>query len=168
MDKHQQYVNDKTMEAYGKYLRGEYFEKARAIIVKDGLVAYIKDLVTNNITIPGGGVDNGETLEQACKREALEESGFEVKPLIQVASNEYEVKMEIGSVDFISKRIEYFYICDYIADKSKASLGLDGEYEGKVEVFFDKADKLKDYSRISDEGITKVKEYIEQSNCYSI
>ena len=109
MDKHEKYVNDKTMEAYGKYLRGDYFEKARAIIVKDGLVAFIKDLKTGKVTIPGGGVDEGETLEQACAREALEESGFEVNPIMRIASNEYEVKMSIGSIDFVSKRIEYFF-----------------------------------------------------------
>lgn len=160
MDKHQQYVQDKTMEAYGKYLRGEFFEKARAIIVKDGLVAFVKDLKTNKITIPGGGVDIGETLEQACKREALEESGFEVKPLFKVASNEYEVNMSIGSVDFVSKRVEYFFVCEFLNDTSKKTFGLDGEYEGNVEIFFDEVDTLSKYCKVNEEAVSKIKEYI--------
>ena len=41
MKKHDAYVNDKTMLAYQKYLKGEYFQKARAIILKDGEVAWI-------------------------------------------------------------------------------------------------------------------------------
>ena len=161
MDKHEKYVNDKTMEAYGKYLRGDYFEKARAIIVKDGLVAFIKDLKTGKVTIPGGRVDAGETLEQACAREALEESGFEVNPIMRIASNEYEVKMSIGSIDFVSKRIEYFYVCDFIKDTSSKSLGLDGEYEGNVEIFFDSPSELSKHCKLSEEAVANVKKYIE-------
>ena len=158
---HKQCNEDKTMLAYGKYLRGEYFEKVRAVIIKDDKIAFIKDLKTNKVTIPGGGVDQGESIEQACKREALAESGFEVNPIMPVASNEYEIKLNIGSIDFVSKRIEYFYICEFVKNTKKADLGLDGEYEGNVEVFFDSVDKLSQYYKIDQNTIEQVKKYIE-------
>ena len=50
------------MYAYEKYLKGEFFEKVRAVILKDDKVAFIKDLSNGNITVPGGGDDDGETL----------------------------------------------------------------------------------------------------------
>ena len=133
MDKHQEYVNDKAMYAYGKYLRGEAFEKARAIILKDDKVAFIKDLSNGNITIPGGGVDDGETLEQAVIREALEETNIVVQPIMQVGREEYLVSMQIGDVDFESARVAYAYLCEFV-EQQKGRNGLEGEYAGKTEI----------------------------------
>ena len=163
MDKHQAYVNDKTMYAYGKYLRGEAFEKARAIILKDNQVVFIKDLSNGNITVPGGGVDEGETLVEAVKREALEETHMIVEPIMQVGEESYNVDMQIGDVDFVSTRVAYAYLCEFVKQE-KGKNGLEGEYAGKVEVYFDDVDKLKD-CHISEEAIEKVKQYIlEKAN----
>ncbi len=163
MDKHQAYVNEKAMYAYGKYLRGEAFEKARAIILKDNQVAFIRDLSNGNITVPGGGVDEGETLVDAVKREALEETHMVVEPIMQVGKESYGVDMQIGDVDFVSERVAYAYLCEFV-EQQKGSNGLEGEYAGETEIYFDDVDKLKE-CHISDEAIEKVKKYIlEKSN----
>ena len=159
MDKHQAYVNEKTMYAYGKYLRGEYFEKARANILKDNKVAFIKDLSNNKITVPGGGVDDGESLEEAVKREALEETGMIVEPIMPVGKELYDVDMQIGDVDFVSKRVAYAYLCDFIEQKEELH-GLDGEYAGKTEIYFGEVDELVNCN-ISKDAINKIKNYIE-------
>jgi len=160
MDKHQAYVSEKTMYAYGKYLRGEFFEKVRAIILKEDKVAFIKDLSNGNITVPGGGVDDGETLEEAVIREAIEETNITVKPVMVVGEEFYNVDMQIGDVDFVSKRVAYAYLCEFV-EQNQGENGLEGEYAGKVEIYFDDIDKLKE-CHISEEAIKKIKEYLLQ------
>ena len=163
MKKHEDYVNEKTMEAYQKYLSGEYFMKARAIILKEGKVAFIRDLKNGNVTVPGGGVDAGETIEQAAIREAKEETGINVKPIMPVGKEYYNVPMQIGDVDFDSKRVAYAYLCEYESEE-EGFAGLEGEYQGKIEVYFDDIDKLAE-CKIGADAIARIKNYLEnQSN----
>jgi len=159
MDKHQAYINEKTMYAYEKYLKGEFFEKVRAVILKDDKVAFIKDLSNGNITVPGGGVDDGETLEVAVKREAMEETNMVINPIMILGKEFYNVDMQIGDVDFVSKRVAYAYLCEFV-EQNKGSNGLEGEYAGNTEIYFDEIDKLKE-CHISEESIQQVKKYCE-------
>ena len=136
MKKHSEYLSEKTMDAYEKYLRGEYFVKTRAVILKDGQVAFLKHKDNGYLTIPGGGVENNESLEDATIRESIEETGIKVKPLVIVGKNYYDIPMQIGDVDFTSKRVEYFYLCEYLG-KEEGHNGVEGEYSGEVEIYFD-------------------------------
>ena len=58
-------------------------------------------------TIPGGGLEEGETEEEGTKREIKEEFGIEVK----IVKKLYEMK----STKFNQKEI--FYLCEYISGK---------------------------------------------------
>ncbi len=57
----------------------------RGIIVKDNKIAVIKRIREKNgktreyYVLPGGGVEQNETLEEAMHREAVEELGIEIK-----------------------------------------------------------------------------------------
>ena len=161
MNKHQDYKNEKAMYAYRLYLEGKDFEKARAIILKGDQVAFIKDLSNGKLTVPGGGVDEGETIEEAAVREAMEETNMVVKPIMLVGQEFYDVDMQIGDVDFVSSRVAYAYLCDFVEQK-KGKKGLEGEYEGDIEIYFDDIDKLSECN-ISNEAIDKIKEYLEQN-----
>ena len=161
MNKHDAYVNDKTMLAYEKYLRGEYFEKARAIILKDGQVAYIKDLSNDKITVPGGGIDDNESIEDATKRESFEETGIVVKPIKIIGKKYYDVDMQIGDVDFVSSRVAYACLCEFVEQK-KGKHGIEGEYSGKTEIYFDDVDNLVNCN-ISEDVVNLIKEYISSS-----
>ncbi|MER2009940.1 MAG: NUDIX hydrolase [Psychrobacillus sp.] len=52
---------------------------ASAIIIKDNCVLMIRTIDSNSWSIPSGGVEDGETVEEACIREVAEETGYEVK-----------------------------------------------------------------------------------------
>jgi len=71
----------------------------------------------------------------------------------------YDVDMQIGDVEFKSKRVAYAYLCEFVEEK-QGSNGLEGEYQGNVEIYFDDIDKLKDCN-ISSDAISRIKEYLE-------
>ena len=61
-------------------LTGSRRVRAGVVVVEDGRVALIKRVREGRTyyTVPGGGVEPGETVEQAAIREAREELGLEV------------------------------------------------------------------------------------------
>lgn len=62
----------------------------RAVVLNDNNeIALINFASTNTSKLPGGGVDEGEVLEAALKREIMEEIGYEIA----------EIVGEIGMVD---------------------------------------------------------------------
>ena len=61
---------------------GSFFIRpsARCINIKNGLVAMVHSELYNYYKFPGGGIDDGESMEEAVIRETLEESGLVVIP----------------------------------------------------------------------------------------
>lgn len=159
-DAHTKYLEDKAKLSYKKYKNNEYFEKARAIIVDKNKVLLIKDLTTGAITVPGGGVDDGETIEAAVIRETKAETGIDVKPISVILESCYDVPMKYKGKEFVSKRRETYYLCK-IENMGKEQHGTAGEYAGKTEIYFADVDELSK-TKLSKEGIDKVKEIIKK------
>lgn len=65
-------------------------QAVRAIVVKDNKVLLIHSEKYNTYTLPGGGVEAGESLEQAVVREAREETGMAIS-IIQKVDETIEV-----------------------------------------------------------------------------
>ncbi len=60
--------------------QSKYKKAARAVIVDDkNRVAIIDVRNGEYFKIPGGGIEEGETVDQAVRREAMEEAGSEIK-----------------------------------------------------------------------------------------
>lgn len=53
----------------------------RGILVNNGKVLLSYETVFGKYIIPGGGVEEGETFQQCCEREMLEETGMKVRAL---------------------------------------------------------------------------------------
>lgn len=69
-----------------------------------GEVCVVKSLKKNYIQIPGGGVEDGETLEEAARRETREEAGYvvtDLKPLGYVIEERYGLTGDDAEKSFV-------------------------------------------------------------------
>jgi ADP-ribose pyrophosphatase YjhB (NUDIX family) len=91
----------------------------RVFLFKDGALLLVRHTYQNAWYLVGGGVETGETLEQAIRREAAEEVGAELGDLVLfgVYSNFYEGKSDHVIV----------YVC--------TSFTLSGLIDGEIERF---------------------------------
>ena len=146
------YKRQKLEYAYSLFRQKKFFKKARAIVVENNKVLLIEvnylngsldDLARNDnrkaynkhYLLPGGGVDEGETIKQAVVREALEEYGVNVEPVKYFGKSYYTVPMNIDGTEFKSNRVEYFYLCRVLSDDKSAQFGLEGEFSAKNKTY---------------------------------
>lgn len=112
------YVYDKHKYAYELAQKDEFFKKARAIVIKDNKIVVIKETDKSSgkskFNLPGGGIEKGESAKYAAVREAAEETGMKVRPVKYLGYNKYETEIDFEDKKFVSKRIENFYICEFV------------------------------------------------------
>lgn len=87
---------------------------SRALIIKDDKVAILYSKKYDFYVTPGGGVEQDETLEEACIREAREESGLIIKPIKQIA---------LLDTNYPRVRIKHnYFICDLLEESNKVNM----------------------------------------------
>lgn len=93
-------------------------ESCRAIIFKDEkmVAMYREKNGRTYYTFPGGGMDEGETINECVKREVIEEFGIVVKPIKEVYTYEDE------------KTYQHFILCDWIS--GELGTGEGEEFQG--------------------------------------
>ena len=87
---------------------------SRALIIQDNKIAVLYSKEYDFYVTPGGGVENDETLKEACIREAKEEAGLIVKPIKQFAKLECHYPR--------IKIIHNYFICELVETVDHRSL----------------------------------------------
>lgn len=122
---------------------------ARGIIVRnDGKIAIFNKSNKNEYKLPGGGVDDGENVKDAFKREALEETGCEIDIIDELGTIE-----EHKSLDNF-KQISYVFVGKVIKEHDKLNLTQKEKEEGAKLLWVDKEEGL----RLISECISNLKE----------
>ncbi len=85
---------------------------ASAIIIKGNSVLMIRTKNSNSWSIPSGGVEVGETAEEACIREIAEETGYEAKIVKELHTKktiikEYKVTTQYFLCEITGGEIQY-------------------------------------------------------------
>ena len=98
---------------------------SRGIIIKDNKLGMVYSRKYDYYKFPGGGIDNGETNEEALVREVKEEVGLEV---IKSSIKEYglAIRKEMGKIEDIFVQENYYYFCEVT----------DNIFDQKLELFF--------------------------------
>lgn len=98
----------------------------RGFVVKDGRILICHEIEDKQFFSPGGGIEDGESLEDCCVREICEETGVLAKPIKHLITvNEYYEDW---------KFITHYFICEKIGDgavhltKEEVSRGLVPEW----------------------------------------
>lgn len=84
---------------------------ARSIIIKNGKIAMIHSIKYDYYKFPGGGIEKGESTEEALIRETLEESGLKIIPK-SIVEYGYVHRIQKGKLDDIFIQDNYYYHCD--------------------------------------------------------
>ncbi len=82
---------------------------AYAIIVNSGNVLLLNTTHTGTYSLPGGGIELGETIEEALKREVREETGLEIEIINFFRFEEQFFYYDPADVAFHS--FLFFYVC---------------------------------------------------------
>lgn len=89
----------------------------RCIILQGDKVALVKSTVKGFYQFPGGGIDPGESHEQALIRETLEEAGLDIIPeSIRPFGITKEIRASQIAAETIFDHTSYFYFADAVGD----------------------------------------------------
>ena len=92
---------------------GTVFERpsVRGIIIKDGKILMIHSLKYDYYKLPGGGIEKGESYEEALIREVSEESGYVLKP-DSIREFGYVRRISKGMIEDIFIQDNYYFVCE--------------------------------------------------------
>lgn len=86
-------------------------EACRGIVVKGDKILLTYEVNTDQWFIPGGGVENDETLQECCVRELAEETGCVVNP------NEPFLTINEFYEEWLF--ISHYYVCEHIGETQR-------------------------------------------------
>lgn len=104
----------KTIDIYGEKYFEQYVkirEACRGIVIRDDQILLTYEVNTDQWFIPGGGLENKETLEACVGRELAEETGCIVNPKYKylTINEHYE--------DWLF--ISHYFVCEYVDDTER-------------------------------------------------
>ena len=122
---------------------------SRGLVVDNGKILLSYEVNTDVYMTPGGGLEEGETLEECCKRELREEAGCNVKPI--------EHFLVINEYCFETCYVSNYFICEKTGDCSQSLTDIEIEHgitpvwmelDKAIELFSDYPNKREDISSL--------------------
>ncbi len=168
MKTHIEYLKEKEEYSYKLFKKRRLFKIVRAVIIDENNQVVLIKYPDGGIGIPGGGVDDGETLREAIVRESIEETGLKVFPIKILSKSFYTTPMEFNGNKFISKRVVYYYLCKKIENiNSSSHLGLEGEFDNEIEISSFNIEILRK-TKLGRKGLEKLRKAIAQNELENI
>jgi 8-oxo-dGTP pyrophosphatase MutT (NUDIX family) len=123
----------KEIEIIGKNFRSAVNTRiaCRGLVLQDGKLLLSHERNTGWYLIPGGGLEDGESIEECCIRELLEETGYIVEP----AEHFLTLKEYYGDWCYIS----HYFRCEAVAQSQTKLTALE-ESRGLEPVWVDFAE----------------------------
>lgn len=139
----------------------------RGIVVHDGKILLSHELNTGVYMTPGGGIEEGETLRECCKRELMEESGYIVEPLQHF--------LTINEYSFETKYVSNYFICKVIGEGKQTLTDIEVEHgivpewvkiEDALAIFGSFDEKAPDVRSLYIRELTTINKYLEFNKKY--
>lgn len=137
------------MQKCDKFFHVTMQKRVRGILVDNGIVTLLKRTKKRETyyVFPGGGVEEGESVKQALKRELKEELGIDVN-IKKLLTKQY-------SDQPLKNQIVYFYTCEITGGKMGSGKGpeyqLGNTYEGSREIVQFPISKIKNLNLLPKE-----------------
>lgn len=121
----------------------------RGIVVENGKILLSYEVNTDVYMTPGGGLEQGETLEECCVRELREEAGCDVLPL--------EHFLVINEYCFETLYISNYFICKKTGECIRSLTDIEIEHgitpvwleiDKAIEIFSDYPNKREDIASL--------------------
>lgn len=131
----------KTIEIYGANAHKTFSKMrigCRGMVIKDSFMLIAHEVNADYYLIPGGGLEENETLEECCSREIREETGYIVKPVSHfLIMNEYYNEY---------KYVNHYFLCEIIG-KSEQKLTVSEIERGLIPEWIAPEKMLEMYSK---------------------
>lgn len=157
--------NVETINQYGR-IYSDLPEReriaGRGIVVSDGKILLSHELNTGVYMTPGGGLEEGETLEECCKRELKEETGYDVKPIRHF--------LTINEYSFETKYISNYFLCEVLGRGDQTLTEIEVEHgivpewvdiNMALEIFESFDSKTEDVRSLYIRELTTINKYLE-------
>ena len=134
----------------------------RGIVVRDGKILLSHELNTGVYMTPGGGIEDGETLAECCRREVREESGYEVNPLFTF--------LKINEYSFETKYVSNYFVCEVTGEGERTLTDIEVEHgmvpewvsiEDALDIFGTFDEKTPDVRSLYIRELTTINKYLE-------
>ena len=150
------YYEQKAKLAYELYQKGLPFQKVYAAVQKGDkfFVLKIQDKKFK-YSLSGGGIDEGEDVETAIKRELMEEMNAHVEFVKELDVIHYVHTWRYEGKEFDVDYDAHIVLVKFLSFAKKRKLGLDGEFDNKnVEIVeISKEEMLKNVAEFVDFGV---------------
>lgn len=136
-NEHDKYYEAKAKIAYELYCENKPFVKVYSI-VQNGDKFFVlknsKETAKYKYDLAGGGVDPGEDIETATKREVLEELNIVVKFVRDVDVLHYVRTWRYQGKEFDVNYEAHVVLSEYVSQNPNKKIGLKGEFDNNISV----------------------------------